>query len=153
MYLDIKRNAELNIQLRYKVYMEHHEQYKLINMIKRKYGHEPQPYYLFHNEEPKNKIEMITKEELLLEYERKEKLIEKRKYESQFEFEYYTESDINTNTNTNTNSDSTSTSTSTSTSNSDSISNSISTSNTKIKNTKNTKSKNPKSKILIKIQN
>jgi len=114
--------------------MEHHEQYKLINMIKRKYGHEPQPLYLFHNEEPKNKIEMITKEELLLEYERKEKLIEKRKYESQFEFEYYTESDINTNSNSN--------SISTSTSNSDSIS------NTKIKNTK---SKNTKSKI--KIQN
>ena len=37
----IKRMAELNIGLRCKIYLDHHEQYKLINIINLKYGREP----------------------------------------------------------------------------------------------------------------
>ena len=38
----IKKMADLNIQIKWSIYMDHHEQYKLINMIKKKYGKEPQ---------------------------------------------------------------------------------------------------------------
>lgn len=48
-YERIKKMAELNIQIKYKIYMEHHEQYKLINMIKKKYGKEPQERYIINH--------------------------------------------------------------------------------------------------------
>ena len=45
----IKKMAELNLQIKYKIYMEHHEQYKLIDMIKKKYGKEPQERIIINN--------------------------------------------------------------------------------------------------------
>lgn len=42
----IKKNAELNVQIKWSIYMDHHEQYKLINMIKKKYGFPPQEKYI-----------------------------------------------------------------------------------------------------------
>ena len=48
-YDRIIKNAELNVQIRWSIYMDHHEQYKLINMIKKKYGFPPQEKYIINH--------------------------------------------------------------------------------------------------------
>lgn len=52
----IKKMAELNLQIKYKIYMEHHEQYKLIDMIKKKYGKEPQQRVIINNVKSDNEV-------------------------------------------------------------------------------------------------
>lgn len=43
-------NALLNLQFKYKIYKDHHSQYKIINLIKIKYGHIPQDNILYIND-------------------------------------------------------------------------------------------------------
>jgi hypothetical protein len=64
-YEHIKRNAELNVQIKWSIFMDHHEQYKLINMIKKKYGFPPQEKYIINyikNEDASNEDEFSLEE-------------------------------------------------------------------------------------------
>ena len=58
----IKKMGNLNIQVKWSIYMDHHEQYKLINMINKKYGKSPQTKIVVNNVESENGI--LTKEEI-----------------------------------------------------------------------------------------
>lgn len=72
-YEHIKKNVELNLRLRFEIYMKHHEQYKLINMIKKKYGYPPQlTCVINHRKIPiMGESEEIDKDEFSLEEIRK----------------------------------------------------------------------------------
>jgi hypothetical protein len=50
IYEKIKRDAYINIQIKYKILIDHHEQYKIINLIKKKYGYPPQERYIVRDE-------------------------------------------------------------------------------------------------------
>ncbi len=61
IYEKIKRDANINIQFKYKIFMDHHEQYKIINIIKKKYGYPPQERYIINDVKSDNMNEDKSK--------------------------------------------------------------------------------------------